>query len=141
MGRGPKPTKGKAKPAVSRQSPKSDNARVRDLEKRLADARERERATGEILQVISNSPADLQPVFDAIVRSAQRLLRAHTSSVFRRLEDEIHLAAYTRINEAADAAHMGKSNGGVLDMLARDRRLTYAADGVKKSSSLRWTPP
>jgi GAF domain-containing protein len=104
MGRGPKPTKGKAKPAVSRQSPKSDNARVRDLEKRLADARERERATGEILQVISNSPADLQPVFDAIVRSAQRLLRAHTSSVFRRVEDEIHLAAYTRINEAADAA-------------------------------------
>ena len=104
MGRGPKPTKGKAKPAVSRQSPKSDDARVRDLEKRLADARERERATGEILQVISNSPADLQPVFDAIVRSAQRLLRAHTSSVFRRLGHEIHLAAYTRINEAADAA-------------------------------------
>src|SRR4030095_4801997 len=67
-------------------------------------AQERERATGEILRVISNSPTALQPVFDAIVQSAQRLLSAHTSSVLRRLGDEIHLAAYTRIGEAADAA-------------------------------------
>ena len=102
MGRGPKPAKSKveAKRPVSPKSPQHD----RDLEKRLAEARERERATGEILRVISGSPTDLQPVFVAIVQSAQRLLRAHTSSVFRRLGDEIHLAAYTRIDEAADAA-------------------------------------
>src|SRR5262245_7205114 len=102
MGRGPKPAKSKveAKRPVSPKSPQHD----RDLEKRLAEARERERATGEILRVISGSPTDLQPVFVAIVQSAQRLLRAHTSSVFRRLGDGIHLAAYTRIDEAADAA-------------------------------------
>src|SRR5262245_39062715 len=102
MGRGPKPAKSKveAKRPVSPKSPQHD----RDLEKRLAEARERERATGEILRVISGSPTDLQPVFVAIVESARRLLRAHTSSVFRRLGDEIHLAAYTRIGEAADAA-------------------------------------
>ena len=105
MSRGPKPAKSKeAKPPVTRKSPKDDATRVRDLEQRLAEARERERASGEILRVISNSPTDLHPVFDAIVQSAQRLLRAHTSSVFRRLGDEIHLAAYTRTGEAADAA-------------------------------------
>ena len=38
MGRGPKPAKGKAKRAVARKSPKNDAARVRDLEKRLAEA-------------------------------------------------------------------------------------------------------
>ena len=103
MGR-PKPAKGKAKPSVARKLPKHEDSKVRDLEKRLAEARERERATGEILRVISNSPTALQPIFDAIVQSAQRLLRAHTSSVFRRRGDEIHLAAYTRIGEAADAA-------------------------------------
>ena len=97
MGRGPKPAKSKEiKRPVGRKSPKA-NARVRDLEKALAEARERERATGEILRIISNSPTDLQPVFDAIVQSAQRLLFAQTSSVCRRLGDEIHLAAYTRI--------------------------------------------
>src|SRR5262245_27876513 len=102
MGRGPKPAKSKveAKRPVSPKSPQHD----RDLEKRLAEARERERATGEILRVISNSPTDLQPVFDAIVQSAQRLFCARTSSIFRRLGDEIHLAAYTRIGQAADAA-------------------------------------
>jgi GAF domain-containing protein len=100
----PKSLKSKAKLPVAAKSPKDEDAKVRDLEKRLAEARERERATGEILRVISNSPTALQPVFDAIVQSAQRLLRAHTSSVFRRLGDEIHLAAYTRICEAADAA-------------------------------------
>jgi signal transduction histidine kinase len=100
----PKSLKSKAKLPVAAKSPKDEDAKVRDLEKRLAEARERERATGEILRVISNSPTALQPVFDAIVQSAQRLLRAHTSSVFRRLGDEIHLAAYTRIGEAADAA-------------------------------------
>src|SRR5262249_5122815 len=105
MRRGPKPAKSKeAKPPVVRKSSKNDGAKVRDLEKRLAGARERERATGEILRVISNSPTDLQAVFDAIVQSAQRLLRARTSSVFRRLGNEIHLATYTRISEAADAA-------------------------------------
>src|SRR4029453_14980157 len=105
MRRGPKPAKSKeAKPAIARKSPKGEGARVRDLEQRLAEARERERASGEILRVISNPPTDLHPVFDAIVQSAVRLLRAHTSSVFRRLGDEIHLAAYTRTGEAADAA-------------------------------------
>jgi two-component system, NtrC family, sensor kinase len=39
----------------------------------LAKAREQQAATGEILRVISNSPTDVQPVFDTIVRSAVRL--------------------------------------------------------------------
>ena len=42
MGRGPKPTKGKAKPAVSRKSPKNEDSKVRDLEQRLAEALRRE---------------------------------------------------------------------------------------------------
>ena len=70
----------------------------------MTTALDQQTATSEILRVISSSPTDLQPVFDAIVRSAQRLLGARTSSVFRRLGDEIHLAAYTRTGEAADAA-------------------------------------
>jgi two-component system, NtrC family, sensor kinase len=76
---------------------------VEDLRRALTEAAEKQAATAEILKVISSSPTALQPVFDAIVQSAQRLLRAHTSSVFRRLGDEIHLAAHTRIGEAADA--------------------------------------
>src|SRR5262245_45789211 len=39
MSRGPKPAKSnEAKPPVTRESPKNESARVRDLEKRLAEA-------------------------------------------------------------------------------------------------------
>jgi hypothetical protein len=55
MSRGPKPAKSKeAKPPNARRSPKNDWARVRDLEKRLAEAlkdkaeaREQQTATSE----------------------------------------------------------------------------------------------
>jgi GAF domain-containing protein len=69
------------------------------------EALERQTATSEILGVISSSPTDLQPVFEAILRSAQRLLGARTTSVLRRLGDEVHLAAFTSTGEAGDAAY------------------------------------
>jgi signal transduction histidine kinase len=95
MRRGPKPAKSKgAKPPVSRKSPKDDGARVRDLETLLAEARERERATADILRVISSSPTDVQPVFEAIVRSATQLCAGLHGTVLRYDGNLMHLAAY-----------------------------------------------
>ena len=58
MGRGPKPAKSKeAKPSVARKSPKNEGSRIRDLEKRLAEAlrsqaeaQDQHTATSEILE-------------------------------------------------------------------------------------------
>ena len=71
MRRGAKPEKVKSGKSLKEPSPK-----VRELETRLAEALDQQTATSEILRVISDSPADTQPVFDTIVRNAARLCDA-----------------------------------------------------------------
>jgi GAF domain-containing protein len=82
MRRGPKPAKAKAE-AEPRKSPKNDSAMVRDLEKRLAEAIEQQTATGEILRVIADSPAELQAVLNAVAERAARLCGANDSMIFQ----------------------------------------------------------
>ncbi len=75
-------------------------ARNRDLTQAL----EQQTATAEVLRVIGSSPTDAQPVFEAIVSSARRLLSGFGGAVYRVAGDEIHLAAYISINPSGDAA-------------------------------------
>src|SRR5262249_7419604 len=95
MGRGPKPAKAKeAKPPVARKSPKSNDAKVRDLKKRLAEAVEQQTATAEILGVISSSPTDIKPVLDAVARSAMRLCESYDAMIMLREGEELHFAVH-----------------------------------------------
>src|SRR4030095_12396876 len=61
------------------------------------EALERQTATSEILRVISSSPTDVQPVFDAIARSAVRLCDAVFGAVFRLDGELIHMVALTGV--------------------------------------------
>src|SRR5262245_24454513 len=61
-------------------------------------------ATSDILRVISRSQTDVQPVFDAILGSAVRLLRAQNGTVTRLVGDQIELAALVAHEAASDAA-------------------------------------
>src|SRR5499426_3744677 len=63
-------------------------ARTREL----AEAREQQRATAEILGVISSSPADVQPVFDTIVRNFVLLCGSVFGSIFTFDGELVHLA-------------------------------------------------
>src|SRR5262249_40106198 len=75
-------------------------ARNRDLTQAL----DQQTATADVLAVIGSSPTDVQPVFDAIVASARRLLGGLSSGVLRLVEDEIHLVALTSTTPSGDAA-------------------------------------
>jgi len=74
---------------VARKSRKRRDSKVADLEKRLAEALKREAealeqqtATAEILRVISSSPTDAQPVFDAILKRAATLCEAQLAHLW-----------------------------------------------------------
>jgi signal transduction histidine kinase len=67
------------------------------------EALERQTATADILKVIASSPSDVQPVFEAIAASANRLIGGYSTAVLRFIDGMAHLAAFTPANPAADA--------------------------------------
>jgi two-component system NtrC family sensor kinase len=66
------------------------------------EALERQTATADILKVIASSPSDVQPVFEAIASSSNRLIGGFSTAVFRFVDDVAHLAAFTPTVPAAD---------------------------------------
>jgi GAF domain-containing protein len=70
----------------------------------LTTALDTQTATSDILRVISLSQTDVQPVFDAIVTSAVKLLRGSVAAMSRIAGDGLELAAFTNSDAAGDAA-------------------------------------
>ncbi|MCW5661636.1 MAG: GAF domain-containing protein [Burkholderiaceae bacterium] len=68
------------------------------------EALERQTATAEVLKVISESPTDVQPVFDAIADRAMALCKAAVGGVARLDGELVHLVAYRGVTAEAGAA-------------------------------------
>jgi GAF domain-containing protein/DNA-binding response OmpR family regulator len=77
-----------------------------NLRQTLNEVLEQQKATGEILRLISVSPSDVQPVFEAIVESASRLCDAEFSAVSRFDDGLLHLVALNNMSpEETEAFH------------------------------------
>jgi signal transduction histidine kinase len=75
-----------------------ENTRLFEAEqsskRELQESLEYQTATSEVLNVISRSPTELQPVLDAIAKTARRLCQAERATVMRLKEEKFHLAAW-----------------------------------------------
>src|SRR4051812_25881467 len=101
-----RPARAKAKTARARGAPRRTGAPAaasprsahgpkapRGLARELAEAREQQMVTAEILQIISSSPTDVQRVFDAIVQSGVRLFGGAAVAVVLPKDEKVELAA------------------------------------------------
>ena len=105
-GAAPKPGRvTKAARVVRPAKAKAENSAKADAERlgrELAEARERQAATAEVLSLITDSPTDLQPIFDRIVKNAARLCQSVLSAVYRRDGDQVHLVAHDKFSAEID---------------------------------------
>jgi GAF domain-containing protein/anti-sigma regulatory factor (Ser/Thr protein kinase) len=142
MGRNAKPAKAKveARLPVRGNAPKNEDAKVRDLENRLAESLKREAealeqqtATAEILRVIASSPTDVQPVLDAVAESATRLCAAIDAVIFRLGGDVLCRAAHSGPIPAPPGFVIPATRSRVTGRAVLDRQPVQIADAQAES--------
>jgi GAF domain-containing protein len=99
----------------------------------LRETLEQQTATSDILRVISSSPTDTQPVFDAIASNAARLSEADSMGVFRVEGNELRMVAhFGRAAHTPKARSVGDTfaltRGSLVGRALLDRRTVHVHD-------------
>ena len=95
-------SKAKKKPARNRRHSVSKDTEVTRLARELREAREQQAATLEVLKIISSSPGDLTPVFDAILERATQLCEATHGHVWRFDGEQLYAVAVRGDPQSSD---------------------------------------
>ncbi|MFL5174259.1 MAG: GAF domain-containing protein [Microvirga sp.] len=113
-----------------------ENARLfEEVQTRTAELQESleyQTATSEVLNVISRSPSDIQPVLDAIAETAQRLCQAENVFIMRKRNGLFHLASHRNASpeqvEFLTDHPLTPDRGSVCGRVALERRTIHLPD-------------
>ena len=99
----------------------------------LTEALEQQKATSEVLQVISSSPGDLELIFQAMLENATRICEAKFGFVFRfdgnTFDVEAHVGTPPELAEYIDRTRpIQLLPGSLLDRVRQTKRVSYTAD-------------
>src|SRR5262245_2629313 len=110
-------------------------ARTRELAKargHLSEALEQQTATSEVLRLVSKSPGELEPVFNAILQNATRICAASFGTLFLRVGDAFQ--AMTMQNAPSDFLDERRRKavrpgpGTALGRVATTKQVVHIAD-------------
>jgi two-component system NtrC family sensor kinase len=107
--------------------------RVDAFTRELKEAREQQTATSEVLQVISSSPGDLEPVFTTMLANAVRIFDAKFGTLFRYDGKALHLAASIGTPPALTEFQRRRGPyrpeaGSLHDRVLQTRQMVHVAD-------------
>jgi signal transduction histidine kinase len=121
-----------------------ENVRLFEAEQQrtreLTESLEQQTATSEVLQVISSSPGDLEPVFAAILEKAIRICGAEFGSLNLCEQDQFRVTAVQGVQppvkEKLEGNLLRMAPNTVLGRLSRTREAVHLADALAESGFL-----
>jgi GAF domain-containing protein len=126
-----------------------ENTRLFEAEQKrtreLTESLERQTATSEVLKVISRSPSDLQPVFEAMLENAVRLCDAKFGNICRWRDGALHLVAAHNtppaLVEARRRLPLVPGQHPITDRMVTTKTASHVIDAAATSEYIERTSP